>query len=229
MVAIQDETAACVIYGDQCDIVSLVQATNSSIHIDNKYFTVSIKLIQLASPSDDPSTQLPINATIVNDSFQILQAASSQSSFANSDVKLYVSSNRPTPDQFQFCIDNQVEFVDIDEEPERILEALSSSIWPGAKMKNETRSSGAIESSTDQNLQDRLHDVVEHGSMQDELDHLSALEDQDERDLGSLISLMNQVRGQGQNLSDGERRANAEQMISAIYQMLGDESESDTD
>ena len=122
-----------------------------------------------------------------------------------------------------------VEFVDIDEEPERILEALSSSIWPGAKMKNETRSSGAIESSTDQNLQDRLHDVVEHGSMQDELDHLSALEDQDERDLGSLISLMNQVRGQGQNLSDGERRANAEQMISAIYQMLGDESESDTD
>ena len=36
----------------------------------------------------------------------------------------------------QWAIANQVEIVDIEEEPERVLQALESSIWPGANMKS---------------------------------------------------------------------------------------------
>ena len=42
-----------------------------------------------------------------------------------------------------------------------------------------------------------------------------------------MIFGMNSVRAQGQNVSDTERRANAEHVISAIYNMLGDEYHSD--
>merc|ERR1711990_69784 len=174
----------------------------------------------MCSPSSDPVTSLPVNAVIVNGSFETLEAVSTKSSFSDSDVKLYVASERPNPDHFQFCIDNQVEFVDVGEEPERILEALSSSIWPGAKMKNsETRNPA-----TSSGAASRMNDVIEGGIVLDELDHLAGLEDDDEYDYGTMLSLLSRVRGQGRNLSGGERRANAEQMISAIYNMLGNES-----
>ena len=182
--------------------------------------------------------------------------------------------------------------MDISDEPERVMEALSSSIWPGAKMKNSSSRTPLVEQN--QNLsRNRMDEVLEMGSMRDELDHLSALEDSEDQNFGALLTLVNQVRSQaevknvleflgsflgaflvffmeknirdhmlsyeiicynicskipksiyyvfyvniclyyvfdlwsqGQNLSDSERRANAEQMISAIYTMLGSDSDS---
>ena len=112
MVAIEEATAACLIYGDdRSQIISLLNtSTNNSIQIDNKYFTVSIKIIELGSASADPVTSLPVNAVIVHGSFETLEAVSTKSSFSDSDVKLYVASERPNPDNFQFCIDNQGEY-----------------------------------------------------------------------------------------------------------------------
>ena len=82
------------------------QQSNNTIHIDNKYFTASIK-VESISTLDDPQTDLPINAIIVNNSFDSLETVSKKQCFAESDVKLFISSYRPTTEQIRFCIDQQ--------------------------------------------------------------------------------------------------------------------------
>ena len=234
MVAIEECAAACAIYNPTDQIKNLLHATgNDSFKIDNKYFTISVKLL-LFSDSSDPSpssSDLPVNAVIVNSDFDILESISKHDFFVSADVKLFIGP-RPNSDQFQFCIENQIEVLDLEEEPERLLEALESSVWPNAQMKSRQTNNIAPTDSTppsqNQNVPlPTLSGLVEMGDLRDEIDHLSSLEDDLDADFSSILTLVNRVRAQGQNVSDTERRANAEHVISAIYNMLGDEYDSD--
>ena len=245
MVAIDECGAACVIYNSTDEIKNLLRATgNDSFIIDNKYFTITVKLLLCSDSSDSstnqtPETDLPINAVIVNTDFNILQSISKNDFFISADVKLFIGP-RPNSEQFQFCIENQIEVLDLEDEPERLLEALESSVWPNAQMKSRSNPSPAnnpnqtqtspITSPPTQNENTSpptLSGLVEMGALRDEIDHLSSLEDDLDADFSSILTLVNRVRAQGQNVSDTERRANAEHVISAIYNMLGDEYDSD--
>ena len=55
------------------------------------------------------------------------------------------------------------------------------------------------------------------GALQDDLDHLDSLED----DFGALLSLVARTRGAGANLSDSQRRENAEKVALALEALLG--------
>ena len=137
MVAIEECTAACAIYNPTDQIKNLLHATgNDSFKIDNKYFTISVKLLMFSDSSDpSPSSDLPVNAVIVNSDFDIIESISKFDFFISADVKLFIGP-RPNSDQFQFCIEYQIEVLDLEEEPERLLEALESSVWPNAQMKS---------------------------------------------------------------------------------------------
>jgi len=237
MVAIEECGAACVIYNPTDQIKNLLRASgNDSFIIDNKYFTISVKLLLFSNElTETPSQEsLPINAVIVNSNFEILQSISKKDFFISADVKLFIGP-RPNSEQFQFCIENQIEVLDLDDEPERLLEALESSVWPNAQMKSRQSNPPLNNSSsqpppptTQNNIPPpTLSGLVEMGDLRDEIDHLSSLEDDLDADFSSILTLVNRVRAQGQNVSDTERRANAEHVITAIYNMLGDEYDSD--
>ena len=51
-------------------------------------------------------------------------------------MRLFCTKIDPTKEMHNWAIANQVEIIDIEEEPERVLQALESSIWPGATMKS---------------------------------------------------------------------------------------------
>jgi len=234
MVAIDECGAACAIYNPTDQIKNLLRATNDdSFIIDNKYFTITVKLL-LCSDSSDPTqtqTDLPVNAVIVNTDFNILQSISKNDFFISADVKIFIGP-RPNSEQFQFCIENQIEVLDLEDEPERLLEALESSVWPNAQMKSRSTTGNPVNNPSpptqNQNIPPpTLSGLVEMGDLRDEIDHLSSLEDDLDVDFSSILTLVNRVRAQGQNVSDTERRANAEHVISAIYNMLGDEYDSD--
>ena len=232
MVAIDECGAACAIYNPTDQIKNLLRATNNdSFIIDNKYFTITVKLLLCSDSSDPTQTDLPVNAVIVNTDFNILQSISKNDFFISADVKLFIGP-RPNSEQFQFCIENQIEVLDLEDEPERLLEALESSVWPNAQMKSRSTASNPVNNPSpptqNQNIPPpTLSGLVEMGDLRDEIDHLSSLEDDLDVDFSSILTLVNRVRAQGQNVSDTERRANAEHVISAIYNMLGDEYDSD--
>lgn len=231
MVAIEECGAGCIVYGptDRIHYLLKSSADKSSFKIDNKYFTISVKLLTIHEPNstldDTVSPDLPINAVIVNSvDFNILEVISKRDFFSQADVKLYIGP-RPDSQQFQFCIENQIEVLDLDDEPERLLEALQSSVWPNAQMK--LSSSQRSNPPTQRHNPPTVSGLSEMGDLRDQIDHLDALEDDVDADFGSILTLVNQVRAQGQNLSDSERRSNAEHVISAIYNMLGDSDDSD--
>lgn len=234
MVAIDECGAACVIYNSTDQIKNLLRATNDdSFIIDNKYFTITVKLLLCSDSSDltQIQTDLPVNAVIVNTDFNILQSISKNDFFISADVKIFIGP-RPNSEQFQFCIENQIEVLDLEDEPERLLEALESSVWPNAQMKSRSTTGNPANNPSpptqNQNIPPpTLSGLVEMGDLRDEIDHLSSLEDDLDVDFSSILTLVNRVRAQGQNVSDTERRANAEHVISAIYNMLGDEYDSD--
>lgn len=231
MVAIDECGAACAIYNPTDKIKTLLRATNNdSFIIDNKYFTITVKLLLFSDSSDPSETELPINAVIVNTDFNILQSISSNDFFISADVKLFIGP-RPSSEQFQFCIENQIEVLDLEDEPERLLEALESSVWPNSQMKSRSTTDNPVthpSRTQNQNIPaPTLSGLVELGDLRDEIDHLNSLEDDLDDDFSSILTLVNRVRDHGQNVSDTERRSNAEQVISAIYNMLGDESDSD--
>jgi len=234
MVAIDECGAACAIYNPTDQIKNLLRATNDdSFIIDNKYFTITVKLLLCSDSSDltQIQTDLPVNAVIVNTDFNILQSISKNDFFISADVKIFIGP-RPNSEQFQFCIENQIEVLDLEDEPERLLEALESSVWPNAQMKSRPTTGNPVTNPSpptqNQNIPPpTLSGLVEMGDLRDEIDHLSSLEDDLDVDFSSILTLVNRVRAQGQNVSDTERRANAEHVISAIYNMLGDEYDSD--
>ena len=234
MVAIDECGAACVIYNCTDQIKNLLRATGNDLFIiDNKYFTITVKLLLCSDTSDSRTleTPLPINAVIVNTDFNILQSISKNDFFISADVKLFIGP-RPNSEQFQFCIENQIEVLDLEDEPERLLEALESSVWPNAQMKSRSTNNPVNNTPSPPNQNQNippptLSGLVEMGDLRDEIDHLSSLEDDLDADFSSILTLVNRVRAQGQNVSDTERRANAEHVISAIYNMLGDEYDSD--
>jgi len=218
-VAVDDNAAACVIIGHETEpIRNLLNLTStSSLEIDNKYFTVSVEILFIRNATEPPRTDLPINAVIVVGAFEQLEDAAKHDYFDACDVKLFIAANPPDREQLQFCFDQHVEYLNIDDEPGRVNEALSCSVWPGAKMKNPAAS--APRPTTPPTTEG----LIELGGLRDEIDHLSeSLEDSSERDFGALLSLINRTRSAGTSLSDAERKANAERIVSAIYGMISD-------
>jgi len=214
MVAIEPPTSAVVIFGDENDeIVKLLNTTASSfLSLETKYYSASVQIIK----SDSASTDLPINGVIFNNSFQQAQEISENyEPFRESDVRLFCTKIDPTKEMHNWAIANQVEIIDIEEEPERVLQALESSIWPGATMKsgNPYIASGRpIETASDQDSSAQN----EQNSHNDLLEMLEA-----EDDFNDILGLVQQTRSAGQGMSDEQRRANAERVISAISNMLG--------
>lgn len=214
MVAIEPPTSAIVIFGDENDeIVKLLNTSASSfLSLETKYYSASVQIIK----SDSASTDLPINGVIFYNSFQQAQEISENNEqFRESDVRLFCTKIEPTKEMHNWAIANQVEIVDIEEEPERVLEALESSIWPGATMKsgNPYVASGRpIETASE-------HNSSAQNQQNSQNDLLKMLEAED--DFNDILGLVQQARSAGQGMSDEQRRANAERVISAISNMLG--------
>jgi len=219
MVAIEENSAACVIYDNSDDVINLLNVKSSSLHLDTKYYTVSVSIITPPSPTTPPPTSLPINAVVVKDSFDRLVEIAKLDFFASTAVRLFIAPEKPDSSQFQFCFDNEIEYLDIEEEPERVLEALEQCEgWPGMKMKSApSRQAPPQAQQQVQAPAPTVQNLVEMGSLHDELDHLDSLED----DFGALLSLVARTRGAGANLSDSQRRENAEKVALALEALLG--------
>lgn len=220
MVAIDPPTSAVVIFGDENDeIVKLLNTSASQfLSLETKYYSASVQIFKSKDSTDPASkiTDLPINGVIFNNSFQQAQEISENfEPFNESDVRLFCTKVEPTKEMHQWAIANQVEIVDIEEEPERVLQALESSIWPGANMKsgNPYVASGRPIETTSE------HDSSASNQQNSQNDLLEMLEAED--DFNDILGLVEQTRSAGQNLSDEQRRANAERVISAISNMLG--------
>ena len=178
-----------------------------------------MSIITPTSPATPPPTNLPINAVVVKDSFDQLVEISKLDFFASTAVRLFIAAEKPDSSQFQFCFDNEIEYLDIEEEPERVLEALEQCEgWPGMKMKSApSRPAQPQAQAQPRAPAPTVQNLVEMGSLHDELDHLDSLED----DFGALLSLVARTRGAGANLSDSQRRENAEKVALALEAMLG--------
>jgi len=225
MVSIEEDSgAACAIYGD-CERVLAALGSSNSLSIDTKYFTVQVSIF--TSPEAVlPETQLPINAVLVCGSFDLLESVSSLSFFDVTDVRLFMPSQSPSQSELQFCFDHQVEYLDLENEPERVLEAMNCSVWPGAKMKSSRQATTAPSPAapTATAATPTVSGLVDQGALLDELDEL-CLGDND--DFGALLSLVGRARQQGSNLTDSQRRENAERLAMALASMLeeGEEEE----
>lgn len=220
MVSIEEDSgAACAIYGE-CERVLAALGSSHSLSIDTKYFTVQVSIFSSIEPVL-PETQLPINAVLVCGSFALLESVSSLSFFDVTDVRLFMPSQSPSQSELQFCFDHQVEYLDLEAEPERVLEALNCSVWPGAKMKSPRQATATI--APPPPPAPTVSDLVDQGALLDELDDL-CLGDND--DFGALLSLVGRARQQGSNLTDSQRRDNAERLAMALASMLeGEEDE----
>lgn len=221
MVAIDQPTAAVVIYGDnQNTILSLLDVFSCNMFtLDTKYYSASIQAI-LCKYTETPSTGLPINGVILNCNLTEAQTVTTTDAFRESDVRLFCTRTSPTNELHEWAIINQVEIVDLVDEPERVLEAMESSIWPGASMKtgNHFMSSAFPEvdrTPDDAPSRDERPDLVSENELHDLMD--------DDEDLQAVFAMVQQARSAGRGMSDIERRANAESVISAISTMLGDD------
>ena len=82
-----------------------------------------MSIITPPSPTTSPPTTLPINAVVVKDTFDRLVEISKLDFFPSTAVRLFIAAEKPDSTQFQFCFDNEIEYLDFEEEPERVLEA----------------------------------------------------------------------------------------------------------
>jgi len=224
MVALSGATASCVIFGDSRPIVPLLDAnTNLLLSLDTKYYTANVKLI-ISDFATLPDGALPVNAIIVNGSLTQAQSIEQSDAFKEADIRLFYPGPAPTKEMFDWAIENQVEIIDIEEEPERIREALESSIWPGAQMKNDSNNHFLAASPVPSApTQTRHHENID----QFEDDFADILGD-DQLEMATLFNMVGRARSQGANMSDEERRQNAERVISAISKMLGDDLDLDS-
>ena len=111
----------------------------NKLYSETKYYSASVQIFKSKDSTVPASkiTDLPINGVIFYNSFKEAQEISENyEGFQESDVRLFCTKVEPTKEMHNWAIANQVEIVDIEEEPERVLEALESSIWPGASMKS---------------------------------------------------------------------------------------------
>jgi len=219
MVAIEQNGAACVIYESGSELVDLLEISNSSLHIDTKYFTVSVTILtpsfsQAPPPNDD------INAVLIKGTFDQLTKIVEMDFFPTTDVRLYMPPSTPSPTQMQFCFENEIAYLNLDEEPEGVLCALQNSAsWAGLEMKNQ--STPAVTTPSAAPPAPTLAGLIEQSALQDEIDDLDSLED----DFGALLSLIGRTRTAAGTQSDEQRRQNAERVALALAAMLGDDDE----
>lgn len=156
-------------------------------------------------------------------------------------MRLFCCSS-PSKEIFDFALEHQVEIVDIEAEPERVLEALESSIWPGAKMKLPSDSPPVPQNGSGQNQPIREPSEVFGLDRFD--DDFEDLLESDQAEMATIFSMVSQARTQGANLSDEvnlifnkqknilekfkDRRNNAERVLSAITKMLGEDLDLDS-
>jgi len=220
MVALEQNGAACVIYEMGSELVDLLEISNSSLHIDTKYFTVSVTILtpsfsQAPPPNDD------INAVLIKGTFDQLTKIVDMDFFSTTDVRLFMPPTTPSPTQMQFCFENEIAYLNLDEEPEGVLCALQNSAsWAGLEMKNQSTSTVPTPAAAPVPT---LASLIEQSALQDEIDDLDTLED----DFGALLSLIGRTRTSAANStqSDEQRRQNAERVALALAAMLGDDDD----
>lgn len=221
-------SASCVIFGDSDPITPLLDAdSNSVILLDTKYYTASVKLIfsHFSSPlPESTSGLLPVNAVVINGTLPQAKSIEHCDAFRQSDIRLFNPGPNPTKEMFDWAIENQVEIIDLVEEPERVCEALESSVWPGAAMKSD--SSNHFLQSTSPSPPPTGQPVERNNDL-DFDDHFADMLEEDQLEMSTLFSLVGRARAQGANMSDEERRQNAERVICAISKMLGDDLDLD--
>lgn len=223
MVGISAPSASCIIFGNSDLILSNLDCdSNNVLLLDTKYYSISVKII-ISEFSSQISTDLPVNAVIINGTLEEAKSVQNFDSFKQADVRLFWPGPDPTKEMFDWTIENQVEIIDLIDEPERVREALESSVWPGARMKSNFSSNHLLTSSppisspnnsTEQNF-NRFDD-----------DFADILED-DQLEMAELFNMIGRARSQGANMSDEERRRNAERVMCAISKMLGDDLDLD--
>jgi len=225
MVALTSANACCVVYGDSSEIISLLEHDPNNIFIiDTKYYTVSVKIFLSDFVSSSPDTNLPFNAVIINGTLDEAKLIDQSEPFVDSDVRIFVSKTEPTKEMFDWSIQHMVEIIDLAAEPERILEAMGSSIWPGATMKSD-QSNHLLRNDAPQ--REPANDNLGIGELEDDL--VDLLEAGDDRlEMAQMFNLISSVRNTGTNMSDEDRRQNAERVMSAISKMLGDDLDLDS-
>jgi len=220
MVAIEQNGAACVIYESGTELVDLLEISNSSLHIDTKYFTVSVTILT-PSFSQAPPPNNDINAVLIKGTFDQLTKIVEMDFFATTDVRLYMPPSAPSPSQMQFCYENEIAYLNLIEEPEGVLCSLQNSAsWAGLEMKNQSTPSAAVPA---QAAAPTVANLIEQSMLQDEIDDLDSLED----DFGALLSLIGRTRTAAGTQSDDQRRQNAERVALALAAMLGDDDDAE--
>lgn len=225
MVGISAPSACCVIFGSSSDILSHLEISENSDNIlllDTKYYSISVKIV--ISEFCEISESLPVNAVIINGSLDEAKSVKNFESFKQADVRIFCANN-PTKEMFDWTIENQVEIVDLIEEPERVREALESSVWPGARMKSDWSSNHLLTSSPSPPAENNRPVDPTINAFDD--DFADILEMDDQLEMAQLFNMVGRARSQGANMSDEERRRNAERVICAISKMLGDDLDLD--
>ena len=103
-----------------------------------------------------------------------------------------------------------VEIVDIEDEPERVREALESSVWPGAEMKNQSANHllapsppppepDNIIAPDGANGDDEFNDFV---GFDDNFSDLIIDDEVDLAEMAGLFSMVNRVREEGSHMTD---------------------------
>lgn len=232
MVSLDSATSSVVIFGNSSPILSVLDcSSNQVLSLDTKYYTARVKIVTAPNFAPLSNLVLPVNAVIINGSLDDAILIGEAESFKQSDVRLFIPGPGPTKAMFDWAIENQVEIVDLEDEPERVREALESSVWPGAKMKNHSANHLLAPSppppepvnahATDGgNGDDEFNDFV---GFDDNFSDLVIDDEVDLAEMASLFSMVNRVREEGGHMSDQDRRQNAERVISAISKMLGDD------
>ena len=102
---------------------------------------------------------------------------------------------------FEFALEHQVEIVDLVNEPERVLEALESSIWPGAKMKVPSNAPPAPPSGNN-GTAEPIREPREVFGLDRFDDDFEDLLESDQAEMATIFSMVSQARAQGANLTD---------------------------
>jgi len=184
-----------------------------------------------------PDSNLPVNAVIINGTLENAKSIQDLDAFKQADIRLFISEDHPPKEIHEWAIEQQVEVIDINEEPERIREALESSIWPGASLKSDSSNHFlqplTLASSPNLNSPPVDRAAPLNGSslpLQFEDNFSDQFDDflEDDRDqMAALFNMVGQARS-AQNLSDQERRRNAERVMCAISKMLGEDLDLDS-
>jgi len=226
MVAIKEAQASCLVFGNPEPVFSVLKlAAPYFLPLDTKYYTCLVQFETRDFACNNVESSLPVNAIIINGPLEEAKSLVQSSSFLESDVRLFCCSS-PSKEIFDFALEHQVEIVDIETEPERVLEALESSIWPGAKMKLPSDSPPVPQNGSAQNQSIREpREVFRLDRFDDDFEDLL---ESDQAEMATIFSMVSQARTQGANLSDEDRRNNAERVLSAITKMLGEDLDLDS-